>query len=139
MNLHNLAFQALFIMAILKWCIVLLAVLQFGFMAFDGGRALVKGDYIRPQTGAHAGQLGPWSKIVSSVGIDPEGQLMKLVFVLWGITGLVLTYRFAKDPQDGLMPLLLLDVCSLWYLMVGTFSSAIQIIVLLILRAKMNR
>ena len=43
---------------IIKWIIILLAVLNFGFMAFDGSRALVKGDYIRPSQGQHAGQLG---------------------------------------------------------------------------------
>lgn len=123
-------------MAILKWCIVLLAVLQFGFMAFDGSRALIKGDYIRPKTGEYAGQLGPWSHIVSTIGINPEGNFMKILFVVWGIIGLWFTYRFIRNPQAALMPLLLLDVCSLWYLVMGTASSIIQIVLLIILRLK---
>ncbi len=123
-------------MAILKWCIVLLAVLQFGFMAFDGCKALIKGDYTRPQTGEYAGQLGPWSHIVSTIGINPEGNFMKVLFVVWGIIGLWFTYRFIRNPQAALMPLLLLDVCSLWYLVAGTASSTIQIVLLIILRLK---
>jgi len=126
-------------MAILKWCIVLLAVLQFGFMAFDGSRALIKGDYIRPKTGEYAGQLGPWSKITMAVGINPEGNFMKVLFVLWGVAGLWLTYRFIQNPTGALMSLLIFDACTLWYLTVGTVSSVIQIVLLVILRSRLGK
>jgi len=46
-------------------------------MAFDGTRALIVGDYIRPQTGEYAGQLGPWAKLVRKIGIAPESTFMK--------------------------------------------------------------
>ncbi len=57
---------------ILKWTIILLAVLNFGYMLFDGSGALIKGDYIRPTRGEYAGQLGPWSKLVKAIGIKPR-------------------------------------------------------------------
>lgn len=123
-------------MAILKWCIIILAVLQFGFMAFDGSRALIKGDYIRPKTGTYAGQLGPWSKLVSSVGINPEGTLMKVIFVVWGLAGLWFTYRFARNPVAGWNGLLVMDITTLWYLGMGTISSVIQLVLLLLIRAR---
>lgn len=117
---------------ILKWIIVLLAAVNFGFMAFDGARALVTGDYIRPKTGSYAGQLGPWSKLVQKLGIDPMSAFMKVVFVLWGITGLILAACFALGKAWSWKWLLIVNICSLWYLFAGTFSSALQIVLLLI-------
>ena len=67
-------------MAWLKWIIVLLAVTEAGWMTFDGLRALVVGDYVTPKTGEWAGQLGPWSRLVSAVGIEPRSTLMKCIF-----------------------------------------------------------
>jgi hypothetical protein len=121
-------------MPILKWIIVLLAVLNFGYMAFDGSRALATGGYIRPKTGEYAGKLGPWTNAVSAIGINPEGNLMKTVFVLWGIVGLFFTYRFAVNPREGFTPLLVMDVLSLWYLYMGTFSCVLQVLLLLAYR-----
>jgi len=118
----------------MKWVIVLLAVLNFGYMAFDGGRALIKGSYITPSSGKHAGQLGPWSKLANSIGIDPEGTLMKIIFVVWGIAGLIITWCFLKDPAQYWKWMLIVNIFSLWYAMAGTASSIIQIILLVIMR-----
>lgn len=126
-------------MLILKWIIILLAAFNFGFMAFDGARALTTGDYIRPSSGAYAGKLGPWTKPVSAIGINPEGNLMKTLFVVWGIVGLFLTYRFAANPAWGLMPLLVMDICTLWYLYVGTFSCALQVVLLITLKVMLSK
>ncbi len=38
------------------------------------------------QSTRYAGQLGPWSKIVSLVGIPPRSTFMKLLFILLGVT-----------------------------------------------------
>lgn len=117
-----------------KWIIVLLAMLNFGFMAFDGTRAFVKGDYIRPTSGDYAGRLGPWSGLVASIGIDPESGLMKGIFVVLGVVGLICTLAFATSATWSLNALLIMNVCSLWYLMPGTISSLIQIALLFYIR-----
>ncbi len=119
---------------ILKWIIVVLAVLNFGYMTFDGGRALVKGDYIRPATGEYAGQLGPWAGLVKAIGIEPESTAMKLVFLLWGLTGIAITIGFAMGLDWGWKALLIINICSLWYLWMGTGSSLIQLILLTLIR-----
>jgi len=111
-----------------------MAVLCFGYMAFDGGRALATGDYIRPEAGEYAGQLGPWANLVSAVGIDPESNAMKGIFLVWGIAGLVITFGFATNRTWGAKSLLVFNILSLWYLMFGTISSAMQIVLLLIRR-----
>lgn len=44
----------------LKWILIGFAVMNYGFMIYDGTRALVTGDYTRPKSGQYAGQLGTW-------------------------------------------------------------------------------
>ncbi|HEY6504226.1 MAG TPA: hypothetical protein VIZ28_09655 [Chitinophagaceae bacterium] len=119
---------------IIKWIIILLAVLNFGFMAFDGSRALIKGDYIRPQSGKYAGQLGPWSKLVKTIGIDPESATMKTIFVLWGLAGLIITAFYISNAGWARNGMIVMNILSLWYLVPGTASSILQIILLLIRR-----
>lgn len=118
---------------ILKWVVVACATFNFGFMAFDGSRALATGDYIRPKSGEYAGQLGPWTKAVTFVGIDPESTLMKVLFVLWGLTGLAMTTCFAVNVAWAWKGMLIVSVSALWYLVPGTILNALQIILLLII------
>jgi hypothetical protein len=117
---------------VLKWIVILLATINFSFMTFDGARALVKGDYIRPASGQYAGQLGPWSKLVKQYGIEPESNAMKTIFVVLGITGIAITICYALSINWSWKAMIFLNVLSLWYLFAGTFSSVLQIILLLI-------
>ena len=119
---------------LLKIIIIILGLLNAGYMTFDGTRALIKGDYIRPASGEYAGQLGPWSKLVEKIGIDPMSATMKSIFILFGITGLVITIAFALDKSWAWKAMLIFNICSLWNLFMGTFSSILQIILLVILR-----
>ena len=121
--------------AIIKWVVVFLALMNFGFMAFDGSRALVKGDYIRPKSGEYAGQLGPWSKLVSKIGINPESTTMKVIFLIWGLTGLFITVCFILKMSWAVNGLIMINILSLWYLVPGTISSAIQVVLLFIRRS----
>ena len=120
--------------ATLKWMVIIAAVINFGFMAFDGTRALITGDYVRPKSGEFTGQLGPWSKLVETVGIDPESTLMKSIFLVWGVSGLILAFYFAIDYSWGWKAMLILNLCSLWYLLPGTGFSILQIILLTIVK-----
>lgn len=71
-------------MKYIKWLVIILATLNFGYMTYDGSRALIVGDYVRPTSGEYTGQLGPWAEIVAQTGIDPEGNFMKSLFLIWG-------------------------------------------------------
>lgn len=115
---------------LIKWILVLLACLNFGYMAGDGAHALIKGDYIRPRSGRHAGELGPWSKLLEGIGLRPLSVGVKLGFLMWGLTGLVLVGLFVWQPAVYRNWLLVLNVCTLWYLWPGTFLSALQIALL---------
>jgi hypothetical protein len=46
------------LLTILRWTVILPAFLNAGYMAVDGSRALIWGDYFRPETGKrHRGDL----------------------------------------------------------------------------------
>ncbi|HLP12091.1 MAG TPA: hypothetical protein VK177_09190 [Flavobacteriales bacterium] len=119
---------------ILKYIIIFLSFLNAGYMTFDGSKALVTGDYIRPKTGEYAGQLGPWTKIVSRLGINPMSTFMKCIFVIFGLTGLFLTTCFLLNYDWSWKAMLVFNICCTWNLMFGTASSILQLILLLILR-----
>lgn len=118
--------------AAIKWIIIISAVVNFGYMSFDGSRGLIVGDYLRPESGEHAGELGPWSDLVEAVGIPPESDGMKTIFLVLGVLGLIMAVSFAMEVRGAHKFLLWLSVLSLWYLVAGTILSAIQIILLLV-------
>lgn len=108
-----------------------LVLLNAGWMAFDGGRALVVGDFVTPQSGEYAGQLGPWASALSAVGIDPRSTMVKLIFLSYGIAFLVAAAGFLNGIASAWWAMLILAVAGLWYLPFGTLANIIIIGLLL--------
>ena len=108
-----------------NWIVLLLALLQGGWLIFDGGRALILGNYVTPRSGPRAGQLGPWARIVSSAGCDPRGTPIKCLHLFLGIAWLTALLLFGFHPALGWWGFLFCALASLWYLPMGTFSSLI--------------
>src|SRR5262245_9083317 len=121
-------------MRLLRLCIILLALGPGLFMTFDGLRALIIGDYVTPTSGRFAGQLGPWSRVVSAVGIAPRSSFMKAAFVAFGLAWLASTVAFAFRASGSAVALALVAVATLWYLPVGTLMSALVLVGLALLR-----
>ena len=119
---------------VIKWAIVILAVIGSSYMIFDGTRAMIKGDYIRPKSGEYANQLGPWTMVVEKIGIEPMSTTMKLIFITWGIIGLVITISFIMNLEWSWKALLIYNILSLWNLFFGTMTSILQIILLIIFK-----
>ena len=105
-------------------------ILNAGWMLFDGARALVVGEYVTPSSGAHAGQLGPWSKVVSAAGIDPQSTLMRCVFVVYGATFLLVLAAFLLGASWAWTGMIVVAVLGLWYLPFGTLINAVLIVLL---------
>jgi hypothetical protein len=120
---------------VLKWIIILLASMNSLYMIYDGSRALITGDYLRPKSGEYAGQLGPWSKLAEKIGIDPMSTLMKCIFLFFGIAGLIVTIGFMMDLSWSWKTLLIFNICTTWNLFFGTASGILQIVLLLVLKA----
>ena len=123
-------------MSALRWLIIFLALMEAGWMVYDGNRALYAGDYLTPRTGPHAGELGPWAKVVKVAGIEPRSILMKGLFVGYGTVWLFIIALFALKKSLTWDLMLLAAIASLWYLPVGTVCSVLQILLLGILRWK---
>ncbi len=113
------------------WLVVALVLLNGGWMAFDGGRALIVGDYVTPQSG----QLGPWAKVVEAVGIAPRSSLMKSTFLIYGVAFLVLAAALALGVRWVWWGLLVVALLGLWYIPFGTLING-TIILLLIVSAQ---
>lgn len=113
------------------YIIAILVLSSAGFMAFDGARAFVVGDYITPKSGAYAGQLGPWSKLVQAIGIQPRSNLMKGIHVVLGTATLILLACFLMRFPWASRALLFACVAGLWYMPFGTVANAITIALLL--------
>jgi len=114
--------------------IIALAVIEGAWMTYDGSRALTVGDYITPQSGPHAGQLGPWHHLVSAVGVAPRSSLMKIIFVVYGVSWLIIAVGFMRSAPWAWTAMTIAAVGTLWYLPVGTACGIVQIAGLLWLR-----
>lgn len=115
-----------------SWIIVILTMLNAGWMTFDGARALTVGDYVTPQTGEYAGQLGPWSKLVQIIGIEPRSTIMKLIFVGYGVASIVIAICFALKISWAWWGMLIIAVLGLWYLPIGTVINIIVLVFLFV-------
>lgn len=116
----------------MKYVIVVIALLLGGWLTFDGARALTVGDYVTARTGSNAGQLGPWSRVVSAFGIDPRGKPMKFFHVVLGCGWLISMTVFLLRPALGWWCLCAASVLSLWYLPFGTLLGIIELWLLLL-------
>ena len=112
--------------------VVVLALIEGGWLAFDGARAFVVGDYLTPSSGPYAGQLGPWSKLVEAVGIEPRSALMKSIHLGLGVAWLGAVAGYLRGARWGRRSLLTCAALGLWYLPFGTILSIAQIILLLL-------
>lgn len=118
-------------MPALKWIVLALALFQGGWFIIDGSRALITGDYLTAPSGPRAGQLGPWSRLVSAVGIEPRSTFIKCVHLLLGIAWLTALATLASRAAVGWWLALACGVATLWYLPLGTVTSIIVIALLL--------
>jgi len=109
-----------------RWPIAVLAAVDAGWMVFDGSRALAVGDYVT----ADGGRLGPWAGLVSAVGVDPRGTGMKAFFVLYGVCWLAGVGSYLAGRRWGRRAVVAGAAGSLWYLVPGTLSSAVQLALL---------
>ena len=112
------------------WLVVALALVLGAWLAFDGARALIVGDYVTPTTGEHAGQLGLWAQVVASVGIESRSTLMKSIHVGLGITFLVAAIGFLLHRPWARTAMLACAVFGLWYLPFGGLIGLVLILLL---------
>lgn len=116
----------------LGWIVALLAFVEGGWLAFDGGHALVTGDYVTPSSGTYAGKFGPWSKLVLAVGLEPRSTSMKAIHLALGTIWIAMIICFVLRLPWAWTAMLVCAITGLWYLPFGTLLSIIQIVLLLL-------
>lgn len=109
---------------------IALMLLNGAWMAFDGSRALVTGDYVTPKSGVYAGQLGPWASLLRAVGLDPRSSPVKAVFVLYGLAVILASVAFFLGVGWTRTALMALAVLGLWYLPFGTLIGLLALVAL---------
>jgi hypothetical protein len=111
-----------------RWAIVVLALCPGLWMSFDGGRALIVGDYVTPRSGEYFGRLGPWAGVVRAAGLEPRSGAVKSVILALGALWLVAAAAVAFGVPRAEVGVLVLAVATLWYLPIGTAVSILQIV-----------
>ncbi len=109
-----------------KIIIVLIALLNGGWMIFDGIHVLLKGKYFGPET------PGPWSNIISSIGINPFK--FGIPFIILGLLWIIFLTTILLHVSWGWYGALITAIATLWYLPVGTILSIIYIVLLIVFR-----
>jgi hypothetical protein len=114
----------------MKILILILGILNGGYMLLDGIFVMIKGKYIGPE------KPGPWANLFYKLNVD----VFKLgpVFILFGILWLIWLYGFWTNQNWAYSFGLIISVLTLWYLPVGTLFSIIIFIVLIFARRKIG-
>ena len=121
-----------------RMLILLCTLVEAGWMAFDGSRALVVGDFVTPKSGPYAGQLGPWSRVVQGVGLDPRGTPVKALFAVYGWAWLLAAVGFAWGARWSWNLMLAAALGALWFLPLGTLLSVVQVALLIAFRNRLT-
>lgn len=114
----------------IRFPIAFLALFVATWWVFDGMHAFLAGDYVTPEEGEYAGQLGPWSKLVEAVGIAPRSDLMKGLFVACGALWSLTATAYVLRPGRFRKGMLAWAAFSLWFLPVGTVLGVVQLVLL---------
>ena len=113
------------------WLILALVLFVGLWLAYDGARALILGDYTTPSSGRFAGQLGPWAGLFEGLGINPRSTAVKALHVLYGALYSLAGLAWLMVGERLRRPLALLAVLGLWYLPFGTLINLAALALLL--------
>jgi len=115
---------------LVKISVILLALLNGGWMLFDGLHVIRKGKYFGPE------EPGLWSNIVASFGINPFS--MGPFFVILGLVWYVSVVGFLLSSSWGWLALLVSAIATLWYVKIGSIISVIVIALLVFFKASLG-
>ncbi len=107
------------------WVYCVCAWLLGWWLAFDGLRQRVTGDYTRLN-----GQLGPWAALVSAVGLDPLS--LGWFFVVLGLSFVAASFGLYLRQRWGYTVGLAASAIGLLYLGLGTPVAVICLVALLV-------
>ena len=118
----------------LRTVVIVLAIFQAGFIAFDGARALRTGAYLTPRLGSHGGRLGEWTRIASALGAPPRTRAAKWALVGYGVTWLGAAIAFASRAGWAWWAMFVAAGGALWYSSLGVPLCLAQMLLLVVAR-----
>jgi len=121
-------------MKTLRVVVIALAILEAGWIAFDGARAIVVGEYLKPRIGRYGGGLGPWTRVARAAGIAPRSTLMKGILVGYGLVWLGVALAFARGAGWAWWGMVLAAASAFWYSTLGVPINLLQLLLLTAVR-----
>jgi hypothetical protein len=114
----------------MKIVLIIIGLLNGGYMFVDGVFVMLKGKFIGPE------KPGPWAHFFYKLNID----VLKLgpVFITYGVLWLLWVYALWTNQSWTYIFGLLISLFTIWYLPVGTLFSLIIIFILLIMKHKVG-
>ena len=109
--------------------VLVIAVLQGGYMVADGLHVMITGSYM-------GNRVGPWALVVRSLGFNEfkVGPLFVVLGALWLLSFVLVLVR----PQAGVLLLTLAAIASLFYLPFGTLLSVAALALLVPVRRELQ-
>src|SRR6266705_2340111 len=80
----------------LRAAVILLAVLEAGWITVDGARALRTGEYLKPRLGGLGGSVGEWTRVASVLGAPARSVRAKWALIGYGVTWLCAIFAFSR-------------------------------------------
>ena len=110
----------------MKIIIIMLGLLNGGYMLLDGVFVMLKGKYIGPP------KPGPWANLFYKLNID----VFKLgpLFIVFGLLWLTFLFGLWTNQSWTFIFGVTISVLTLWYLPVGTIISLIILVLLMSLK-----
>jgi hypothetical protein len=110
--------------------ILLLSLLNAGYMLLDGIYVMVKGKYIGPE------KPGPWAELFYNFKIDVFA--LGPLFILFGLAWFIWIYAFITRRHWAFGYGCTICVLTLWYLPVGTLLSLIILLLIIFRRRELS-
>jgi hypothetical protein len=114
----------------MKIILLILSLINGGYMFADGLYVIVKGKYIGPE------KPGPWANLFYKLNIDVLS--FGPVFILYGLLWFIAIYGFWTNSGWGYSFGLIVAILTLWYLPAGTLISIVIIGMLLLGKGKLG-
>lgn len=114
----------------MKILIIILALINGGYMLIDGIYVMTKGKYIGPP------KPGPWAELFYKFDVN----VFKLgpLFIIYGIVWIVFLIGVLTNQSWAYMLGIIISIASLWYLPVGTLLSIAVLLILILARQKVG-
>ncbi len=118
----------------LRVAVILLVVVEAGWITFDGAQALRTGVYLKPRLGDYGGRVGEWTRVASVLGTPPASTRAKWALIRYGIAWLCAAFAFTRGAGWPWWVLFVFAGGALWYSILAVPLCLAQMLLLIAVR-----